>query len=153
MTTPLGQLLASTLGLASLWTLSSGLSTLARPSGGIPVLLPHLCSQQELLHLGDSRDVYVRYNRDHSSLVNNQLMPVENDLRREVSSIMATRWEQVIMFSADDSLAFGEVASVLSDLKKDNPELWIELPTDRLIAPAEGKPRFQPVCIFVGSRN
>jgi hypothetical protein len=49
----------------------------------------------------------VRYRLDHSSFVNADLMPVENDLRRQIRTIMATRQEEVLFFSADESLPFG----------------------------------------------
>jgi biopolymer transport protein ExbD len=97
--------------------------------GGVSVLLPRTCTQYESMHRGDRRDVLVRYRFDHSSFVNNQLMPVEGDLRREVVSLMSTRQVQVISFAADDRLTYGEVSAVLSDLKKDDRELFIVLLT------------------------
>jgi len=52
-------------------------------------------------------------------------MPVENDLRRQIRTIMTTRQEQVLFFSADESLPFGQVAKVLADVRTDDPALWI----------------------------
>ena len=105
---------------------------------GIPVLLPHLCTQYEIEHRGDGRDVMVRYRVDHSSFVNSRLMPVEADLRREIKGLMSTRWEQVLSFDADEKLGYGEVLSVLSDLKKDDPELHVALVTKRQAGPMDG---------------
>jgi biopolymer transport protein ExbD len=96
---------------------------------GVPVLLPRLCTRYESMHKGDGRDVVVRYQFDHSSFVNSQLMPVEKDLRREIVTLMSTRWEQVISFTADERLSYGEVSTVLSDLQKDDPNLFIALMT------------------------
>ena len=56
-------------------------------------------------------------------------MPTETDLRRTIAAIMSTRSEQILTFVADDGLSFHEVASVLSHLKEDDPELEIALST------------------------
>jgi hypothetical protein len=114
-----------TVGLAAFWMLPNAWSALGRPANGIPVFLSHQCTRQELMSLGDGREIFVRYRLDHSSLVNADLMPVENDLRRQIRTIMATRNEQVLFFSADGLLPFGQVAEVLADLKKDDPELRV----------------------------
>jgi biopolymer transport protein ExbD len=45
-------------------------------------------------------------------------MPVEDDLRRQIAGLMAIRQEQTVFFAADDQLTYGEVSSVLSDLRK-----------------------------------
>jgi biopolymer transport protein ExbD len=56
-------------------------------------------------------------------------MPVEDALRREIASVMATRQEQVLFFAADDGLTYREVSTVLSDLRKDSPDLLVILLT------------------------
>jgi biopolymer transport protein ExbD len=105
---------------------------------GIPVLLARSCTPSESMNQGDIRVVMVRYRFDHSSFVNNQLMPVEADLRREIKGLMSTRWEQVLSFEADERLRYGEVLSVLSDLKKDDPELFVALLTKSQAGPVDG---------------
>jgi len=99
-------------------------------SQGTPVLLPHYCSQG-----GDGRDVMVEYRSDHSSLVNRQWMPVKGDLRREIVRLMITRNEQVLSFEADEKLTYGEVSAILSDLRRDDPEISIILLTKKQAAP------------------
>jgi biopolymer transport protein ExbD len=64
-------------------------------------------------------------------------MPVENDLRREIAGVMATRQEQVIFFAADDRLTYHEVSAVLSDLKDDNPALVVVLLTKSQVGAVE----------------
>jgi hypothetical protein len=56
-------------------------------------------------------------------------MPVEDALRREIASIMATRQVQVLFFAADDGLTYREVTTLLSDLRTDSPELSVILLT------------------------
>jgi biopolymer transport protein ExbD len=123
----------NTLGMmlifASLLMASAVVSKEYAQSCGIPVFLSHRCSRQEELHKGDGREIFVRYQLDHSSFVNNELMPVEEALRREIASVMATRQEQVLFFSADDGLTYREVSTVLSDLRKDSPDLLVILLT------------------------
>jgi biopolymer transport protein ExbD len=104
----------------------------------VSVLLPRPCTQNESMHKGDRRDVLVQYRFDHSSFVNNQLMPVEGDLRREIVSLMSTRQIQVISFAADERLTYGEVSAVLSDLKKDDRELFIALLTKEQVGSIDG---------------
>jgi biopolymer transport protein ExbD len=81
------------------------------------------------MNMGDGREIFVRYKSDHSSLVNDNLMPVEGDLRRQIRSVMATRQEQVLFFSGDESLPFGDVSKVLAELRTDDPALWIAILT------------------------
>jgi hypothetical protein len=119
-----------------------------RDSSGLPVLLPHICTPQERLNKGDSRDVFVRYRSDHSSFVNNRLMPVEGDLRHEIAGLMATRWVQVIFFAADDGMVYREVSDVISDLQHDDPNLSIFLLTSKQMGSAEMVPR--DLCMKVG---
>jgi biopolymer transport protein ExbD len=54
-------------------------------------------------------------------------MPVEDDLRRRIISLMATRNEQVLFFAADDQLTYREVSAILSDLLRDSPALNVVL--------------------------
>jgi biopolymer transport protein ExbD len=126
-----------TLIFASLLMASTVLSKEYAQSCGIPVLLSHRCSQEEELHRGDRREVFVRYQLDHSSFVNGKLMPVQDDLRQEIAGVMATRNEQVLYFAADDGLTYREVSTVLSDLKKDSPELSVILLTKSQIKTAQ----------------
>jgi predicted transcriptional regulator len=51
---------------------------------------------------------------------------------------MSTRWEQVLSFEGDERLRYGEVLSVLSDLKKDDPELFVALLTKSQAGPVDG---------------
>jgi biopolymer transport protein ExbD len=102
-------------------------------SQGNPILLPHHCTPSEAMH-SDVRDVLVQYKLDHSSFVNRQLMPVKDDLRREIERLMSTRNEQVLSFEADEKLTYGEVSAILSDLRKDDPELFIILLTKKQVA-------------------
>jgi biopolymer transport protein ExbD len=126
-------MLRNTLGMmlifVSLLMASAVVSREYAQSCGIPVFLSHRCSRQEELHRGDGREIFVRYQLDHSSFVNNELMPVEDALLREIASVMATRQEQVLFFAADDGLTYREVSTVLSDLRKDSPDLLVILLT------------------------
>jgi biopolymer transport protein ExbD len=65
-------------------------------------------------------------------------MPVKNDLRREIVTIMSMRQEQVLFFKADENLSYGGVAEVLSDLKQDDPKLFIALVTKDQIGSVDG---------------
>jgi biopolymer transport protein ExbD len=100
---------------------------------GIPVLLSHRCTAHQIQNRGDGREVVVQFRLDHSSFVNNELMPVEDDLRRQIFSLMATRQEQVLFFAADDQLTYGEVSTVLSGLLKDSPALNLVLLTKKQV--------------------
>jgi biopolymer transport protein ExbD len=106
-------------------------------SGGIPVLLSHPCTQQEKSKPGESRSTFVRYRSDHSSFVNRELMPVKDDIRREIRRRMATRQEQVVTFVADDALVYREVLDVLSDLRQDDPELVVVMLTTSQVGSVE----------------
>ena len=151
-------MLRNTLGMmlifASLLMASAIVSKEYAQPCGIPVFLSHRCSRQEELHRGDGREIFVRYQLDHSSFVNNELMPVEDALRREIASVMATRQEQVLFFAADDSLTYHEVSAVLSDLRKDSPELSVILLTKSQVGTVKNInwTEFRDSCVsFVGS--
>ena len=124
--------------LASLLMAHSVLMKEYEISRGVPVLLPHRCTHRENMNRGDGREVLVRYQPDRSSFVNNALMPVKNDLRREIVTIMSMRQEQVLFFKADENLSYGDVAEVLSDLKQDDPKLFIALVTKDQIGSVDG---------------
>jgi biopolymer transport protein ExbD len=109
------------------------------PLIGIPVLLSHRCTPQQIRNRGDGRQIVVQFKVDHSSFVNNELMPTENDLRRQIAGLMATRQEQVLFFAADDQLTYREVSAVLSNLLKDSPALNVVLLTKKQIG---GKRKF-----------
>jgi biopolymer transport protein ExbD len=106
-------------------------------TGGIAVLLSHRCTQRETSKPGESRGTFVRYRSDHSSFVNHELMPVKDDLRREIRRRMATRQEQVVTFVADDALVYREVLDVLSDLRQDDPELVVVMLTTSQVGSVE----------------
>ena len=151
-------LLRNTLGMmlifASLLMASAVVSKEYAQSCGIPVFLSHRCSPQEELHGGDGREIFVRYQLDESSFVNNDLMPVEDALRREIASVMATRLVQVLFFAADDGFTYREVPTVLSDLKKDSPELSVILLTTSQIKTVQNInwTEFRDSCVsFAGS--
>lgn len=134
-------------GLAGFLMLANAWSALDPPASGIPVLLSHPCTRQELRNRGDGREVFVRYRLDHSSLVNGDLMPVEKDLRRQIRTIMATRWEQVLFFSADESLPFGQVAEVLADFRTDDPALWIVILPKGEMNSVGPTSEYLPICL------
>ena len=151
-------MLRNTLGMmlifASLLMASAVVSKEYAQSSGIPVFLSHRCSPEEELHRGDRRDIFVRYQLDHSSFVNNDLMPVEDALRREIAGVMATRQVQVLFFAVDDGLTYSEVSTVLSDLKNDSPELSVILLTKSQIKTARNInwTEFRDSCVsFAGS--
>jgi biopolymer transport protein ExbD len=100
---------------------------------GIPVLLSHRCTPQQIENRGDGREVVVQFRLDHSSFVNSDLMPVEDDLRRQIVGLMAIRQEQTVFFAADDQLTYGEVSAVLSYLRKRDPALNVVLLTKKQI--------------------
>jgi biopolymer transport protein ExbD len=148
MTTGAGALLGLVLVFGTLLMTSSVLTTEYRPSEGIPVLLSHRCTHQEEMGRGDRRDVVVRYKQDHSSFVNAEQLPVENDLRRKIEEIMATRQEQVLFFAADERLAYREVSEVLSDLRRDDPALVIVLLTESQVGSVEQiQTQFHDMCL------
>jgi biopolymer transport protein ExbD len=119
--------------LASLLTVHGALVKEYETPGGVPVLLPRPCTKYQEAHRGDRREVLVQYRFDHSSFVNSQLMPGENDLRRQIVTLMSTRQEQVISFTADERLSYGEVSSALSHLLADDPNLVMVLLTKRQV--------------------
>jgi biopolymer transport protein ExbD len=104
---------------------------------GVPVFLPHRCIPNGATDQG-AVGVTVRYRVDHSSLVNTALAPVEDDLRREVRGRVGWRNVQVVFFAADEGLGYQEVATVLSDLRKDSPELNILLMTQSQVDAIDG---------------
>jgi biopolymer transport protein ExbD len=104
---------------------------------GTPVLLPRSCTEKQITQRGDWEAFVVRYRLDHSSFVNENFMPVQDDLRREIVTRMSTRNEQVTWFSADERLTYGEVSEILSDLQKDDPALNLFLVTRSQVGPVE----------------
>jgi biopolymer transport protein ExbD len=143
----LDPLLGMAIGLVAFWVLPSAWLALGRIANGIPVLLSHRCTQQELMNMGDGREIFVRYKLDHSSFVNDDLMPVENDLRRQIKTIMATRQERVLFFAGDESLPFGQVSKVLADLKTDDPALWIVILTRAQVNSVGRTSEYLPICL------
>ncbi len=137
MTTGTGDLLGLALVFVALLMVSNVLTKEYGHSEGIPVVLSHQCTHQEEMERGDGREIFVRYKQDHSSFVNDDQFPVENDLRRKIAEIMSTRQEQVLFFGADERLAYGEVSEVFSDLRRDDPALVIVLLTRGQIGPTE----------------
>jgi biopolymer transport protein ExbD len=148
MTTGAGDLMGLALVFGSLLMASSVITKEYGPSEGIPVLLPHRCTHQEEMERGDGREIFVRYKHDHSSFVNADQLPVENDLRRKIAEIMATRQEQVLFFAADERLAYREVSEVFSHLREDDPALAIVLLTKGQVGPVEQiQAQFRDVCL------
>jgi biopolymer transport protein ExbD len=103
----------------------------------MPVLLSHRCTAQEEANRGDGRWIFVRYRQDHSSLVNDDLIPVQAELRRTIAGIMATRQQQILFFSAEKQLTYREIFDVFSALRQDNPKLVIVLLPTTQPAPGE----------------
>jgi biopolymer transport protein ExbD len=95
----------------------------------IPLHLAHVCSQQELSQRGDGREIFVRHLTNGQSFVNQNVMPVESDLRRTIRGIMSTRAEPSLFFAADKDLSYGEVAGLLAKLEHDSPNLVVFLTT------------------------
>jgi biopolymer transport protein ExbD len=150
MTTRAGDLLGLALVFGSLLMASTVLTREYAPSEGIPVRLSHQCTRQEEMERGDGRETFVRYEQDHSSFVNADQLPVENDLRRKIAEIMATRQEQVLFFAADERLAYREVTEVFSDLRRDDPTLVIVLLTKGQVGPVEQiQTQFRDICLSV----
>jgi hypothetical protein len=75
-------LLGTAIGLIAFFVVSRAWSALFPHASGISILLSHQCTQQELMNMGDGREIFIRYKLDHSSLVNGELMRTEHDLRR-----------------------------------------------------------------------
>ena len=111
----------------SLLLCQSKLDTEYSDRKGVPVYLPHRCIPNGSTDQGQG--VTVRYRIDHGGFVGADLAPVEDDLRRKVRGVVGWHNEQVIFFVADEGLAYREVTTFLSDLRKDNPELNIFLMT------------------------
>ena len=143
--------LADSVGLAVVFLMLLGAAnTVLRVYGdrrGTPVLLAHRCTHEQLMNRGDGREIIVRYGRDHSSFVNSELMPAEDDLRREIAGIMATRQEQVLFFAADEGLSYREVSKVLDDLRQDDPNLVIALMGRRDLKSDFGRDWFDEICL------
>ena len=74
-------------------------------------------------------------------------MLVDDDLRRQIRSIMATRLEQVLFFSGDESLQFGEVSRLLAELQADDPRLWIAVLTRQQMKSVGITPETMPICL------
>jgi biopolymer transport protein ExbD len=115
---------------------------------GVPVFLPHRCIPNGATDQG-AEGASVRYRIDHSGFVNADFAPVEDDLRREVRQRVGWRNERVVFFSADEGLGYREVATVLSDLRKDDPELNIFLMTRSEVSAIDGM-RMWPMDLCVG---
>ena len=133
MATQSSSLLGMGVVCATLFLILSILPKKYEQSIGIPVLLSHRCTPRQIQNRGDGRETVVQFRLDHSSFVNNELMPIEDDLRRQIVGLMATRQEQVLFFAADDQLTYREVSTVLSDLLKDSPALKVVLLTKKQI--------------------
>jgi hypothetical protein len=114
---------------------------------GVPVFLPHRCVPNGSTDQG-ADGAAVRYRIDHSGFVNADFAPVESDLRREVRGRIGWRNVQVIFFVADEGLGYQEVATVLSDLRKDDPNLNILLMTRSQVAVIDGM-RLRPMNLCV----
>ncbi len=89
----------------------------------------------------------VRYRIDHSGFVNTVFAPVEADVRREVRARVGWRNVPAVSFVADEGLGYGEVLSVLSDLKKDDPDLFVVLLTTSQAGTVDGTDRLHTLCL------
>jgi hypothetical protein len=143
----LNPLLGMAIGLIAFCVLPRAWLAPSPRASGIPILLSHQCTQRELMNMGDGREIFIRYKLDHSSLVNGDLMPTEHDLRRQIRAAMATRAEQVVFFVGDESLPFGQVSAVLTDLKADDPALWIVILTKEQRNSVGHTLPYLPICL------
>jgi biopolymer transport protein ExbD len=104
---------------------------------GIRLYLPHECSQKEgeAMNQNEKRSIFVGFRADRSSTVNLEVMPTEGELRHLIATIMSTRSEPSLMFTAEDSSSFRDVTLILSNLTKDTPESRILLSTPHQVGP------------------
>jgi biopolymer transport protein ExbD len=132
---------------ASLLICQSTLDTEYSNLKGVPVFLPHRCIPNGSTDQGPE-GATVRYRIDHSGSVNADFAPVEDDLRREVRGRVGWRNERFIFFAADEGLTYRDVATVLSDLRMDDPDLNIILMTHSQFGAIDGMgPRPMDLCV------
>jgi biopolymer transport protein ExbD len=105
---------------------------------GTEVALGHVCDAAELSRQGDGRPILVRYAPSGESSINGFANPLESDLRRTLKGTMATRQERAIFFSADERLSYGEVAGLISSMKRANEGLDVFLVTRSQASAVDG---------------
>ncbi len=103
---------------------------------GIPVVLAHRCSATELEHLGDSRDVWVRYLPADQTFVNEHPMS-RSDAVSAVAVEMSQRWEKAVWIAGDPRLTYGEVVANTAQLKAPVPSLVVLLTTRSQTGPVD----------------
>jgi biopolymer transport protein ExbD len=107
------------------------------PTNGVEVLLANDCPADGI---GDRRDLVVRY-LPGAKLWLNGIPLGERDLRSTLQRSLATRAEQLVWLAADERVSYGEVISVISKLKLDNPDAYVALATKSQVGtvdPADG---------------
>ena len=100
------------------------------PTGTVPVLLSHTCSQQELKNSGDGTWYFIKYHLDHRNSMNDVSGLAEEGVRQAVTAAMARRFERLIYVAADPHLPYGDVLNLLSGLTHDDPSLHVVLLTE-----------------------
>ncbi len=103
----------------------------SEPNGGIPVLLSHACSPQELADRGDGIWYFIKYRLDHRGSVNNISWLSEEGLRQAVTRVMARRVERLVYVAADPHLPYSDVLNLVSELKHDDSSLHVVLLTEK----------------------
>jgi biopolymer transport protein ExbD len=103
------------------------------PTNSVGVLLANACPADGI---GDRRDLVVRYLPGAKLWLNETLLG-ERDLRSTLQQSLATRAEQLVWLAADERVSYGEVVSVISKLKLDNPEAYVALATKSQVGPVD----------------
>ena len=108
-----------------------------KPSAhALKVLLPHPCSEAELMNLGDGRSYWLRYLTNQRDFLNGE-PTAASALPSQVAMIMESRAERVLTLAADPRLSYGEVASDISRLAQHTPDLVVLLATTSETGPID----------------
>jgi biopolymer transport protein ExbD len=105
----------------------------SKPANGVDVLLASACPADAI---GDRRDLVVRY-LPGARLWLNEASLDEKDLRSRLQQSLTTRAEQLIWLAADERVSYGEVVSMISKLKLDNPKAYVALVTKSQVGPVD----------------
>jgi biopolymer transport protein ExbD len=108
-------------------------NAISTPTNSVGVLLANACPADAI---DERRDLVVRY-LPGPKLWLNETPLGERDLRSTLQQSLATRAEQLIWLAADERVSYGEVVSVISKLKLDNPEAYVALATKSQVGPVD----------------